>query len=95
MSRDILLRVTFWRNDMKNTINKEKKKKKTAYVDDGSRIADMSCLDNIGFRGRGGKRSTFKEQFATYISTVKLMILPMLITMAIISAAFLILYLLL
>lgn len=36
----------------------------------------------------------FKDSFRTYIATVKLMIVPMLITMGIISAAFFILWLL-
>ena len=81
---------------MKHTTESEKKTKKTVYVDDGSRIVDMSCLDNVGLRTRStGKRSTLKEQFDTYISTVKLMIAPMLVTMAIISITFLIVYLLL
>ena len=79
---------------MKNTKDKNEKSK-TKYVDDGSRIADMSALDNYGFRARGGSKSTAKEKFKTYISTVKLMIVPMLVTIGIITAAYLLLYLLL
>ena len=79
---------------MKNTKDKNSKSK-TKYVDDGSTIVDMSPLDNYGFRAHGGSKSTFKEKFTTYISTVKLMILPMLITIGIITAAYLLLYLLL
>ena len=79
---------------MKDTKNK-KQKKKEVYVDDGSRIADMSALDSYGFRARGGSSSTFKEKFQTYIRTVKLMLLPMLVTIGISTAAYLLLYLLL
>ena len=55
----------------------------------------MSALDNYGFRAHGGSKSTFKEKFKTYIDTVKLMIIPMLVTIGIITAAYLLLYLLL
>ena len=79
---------------MKNTNNK-KEKRKVVYIDDGSQIADMSQLDGYGLRAGGGSRSTFKEKFRTYISTGKLMILPMLVTIGIIAAAYLLLYLLL
>ena len=79
---------------MKNTNNK-KEKKKVVYVDDGSRIADMSQLDNYGMTRRGGGNSTFKEKMQTYFRTVKLMIVPMLVTIGIITAAYLLLYLLL
>ena len=93
MSPDILWRVTFWKNDMKKEKNK-KEKSKIVYVDDGSRIADMSQLRGPGFKA-SGRRSTFREQLATYLSTVKLMIMPMFITIGIITAAFLLLYILL
>ena len=79
---------------MKNTKDKSEKSKEK-YVDDGSTIVDMSALDNYGFRAHGGSKSTFKEKFKTYIDTVKLMILPMLVTIGIITAAYLLLYLIL
>lgn len=80
---------------MKDKKNK-KEKRKTVYIDDGSTVADMSQLYGSAPRGGArGRRSTLKEQFATYISTVRLMILPMLITIGIITVAFLLLYLLL
>ena len=74
--------------------NKKKKKKKTTYVDDGSTIADMSGL---GSKRLGERRSTGtpKEQFQTYIRAVKQMFIPMLVTIAIITAVFGIIYLLL
>ena len=79
---------------MKNTKDKSEKSKEK-YVDDGSTIVDMSALDNYGFRAHGGSKSTFKEKFKTYIDTVKLMIIPMLVTIGIITAAYLLLYLIL
>ena len=79
---------------MKNTKDKNEKSKEK-YVDDGSTIVDMSAFDNYGFRAHGGSKSTFKEKFKTYIDTVKLMIIPMLVTIGIITAAYLLLYLIL
>lgn len=79
---------------MKNTKDKNEKSKEK-YVDDGSTIVDMSALDNYGFRAHSGSKSTFKEKFKTYIDTVKLMIIPMLVTIGIITAAYLLLYLIL
>ena len=77
------------------------KKEKIIYIDDGSSIADMSSLDK-GFlkknslRDRGPvQRPTFKACFKTYIEAVKMMIKPMLITMGVITLAFLIVYLIL
>jgi hypothetical protein len=73
--------------------DKKKKKNKVRYIDDGSTVYDMSALrQNKNF---SGKRGTPKEQFTTYMRAVKQMIIPMLVTMAIISAVFGILYLLL
>lgn len=80
---------------MKNTKNK-KDKRRVVYIDDGSQIADMSGLYGSG-AGENGKRkrSTFKEQFNTYISVVKVMILPMLTVMGIITLAYLVAYIIL
>ena len=80
----------------------KKKKEKTIYIDDGSSIADMSSLDG-GFLSksalsgsrRSSQRPTLRECFTTYIEAVKMMIKPMLITIGVISIAFLILYLIL
>ena len=77
--------------------SKKKKKEKIVYIDDGSSIVDMSGT-------RGGLRSTsnrdplrprasFKEQFATYKQSVKMMFVPMLVVIAAISVIFLALYL--
>ena len=91
--------------------NKNKKKKvKTVYIDDGSTIADMSSVDSSRPRAFGSRRNAqsrggmdsgvytgnkFKDSVRTYFRAVKLMVVPMLITIGIVSAAFLILWLLL
>lgn len=87
--------------------NQKKKKEKIVYIDDGSTISDMSGVGRGG-RGnaaqdrptRAGRdpnllrpRASFKEQRNTYFAAVKMMILPMLVTIGIISIAFLILWL--
>ena len=65
-----------------------KKKEKIIYIDDNSTVADMSAVG-------GGKRqksnSTFKEKWQTYLSAVKMMIIPMLAVLA----AFTVVYILL
>ena len=71
----------------------KKNKKKTVYVDDGRTVADMSMLR--GGHNRPVKRATFKEQMRTYFSACKMMLIPMLITIGIISLAFLLIYLML
>ena len=83
----------------------KKKKEKVVYVDDGRTIADMSVLDSAKRRGLGSTQNTsrpprasrprFKDCFRTYIESVKLMIVPMLVVLLIIAALFLILSLLL
>lgn len=80
-------------------MKKNKKKEKIIYIDDGSSIADMSSL-GTGRSGKNSQRSsgglngrpTFKACFRTYIEAVKMMIVPMLITMGIITIAFLLIY---
>ena len=75
--------------------DKEKKKKeKVRYIDDGRTIADMSGLSGVDKRYTGPK-GTFKEQLTTYWNTVKLMFVPMMVTIGIIIAAFLIMWLML
>ena len=86
---------------------KKEKKEKIVYIDDGSTISDMTGVGRGGLRKetkerptRAGRdpgllrpRATFKEQRDTYFAAVKMMILPMLVTIGIISIAFLILWL--
>ena len=74
-------------------MSKKDNKKKTVYYDDGRTIADMSDL----YPSRRASRpsiSTWKERARTYFESVKLMILPMLLVLALISVAFLLLYVL-
>ena len=72
----------------------KKKKEKVKYIDDGRTIADMSGLSGVDKRYTGPK-GTFKDQMRTYWNTVKLMFVPMMVTIGIITAAFLIMWLML
>ena len=90
-------------------MKKEKtKKEKITYIDDGSTIADMSALGgkkkssearygkNTGApRLLPGRHSTLKEQAQTYFDAVRMMFLPMLVVIGILTLAFLILWFLL
>ena len=85
----------------------KKKKQKTVYVDDGRTIADMSGVSRATFFGemkkRQDKNARTKSEprvkgatpFRTYMNAVRLMIVPMLVTLGIIAAAFLLIYLML
>lgn len=78
--------------------NKEKQKKvKPVYIDDGSSIANMSDLRKPKAPRLGAPRpnATFREQFQTYISAVKMMFLPMLAVLGLLALAYLIVYILL
>ncbi len=70
----------------------DKKKKKVTYIDDGSTIADMSAL---GGGRTGGPRGTLKEQKNTFFRAMRMMFIPMLVAMGLISVAYLIVYLML
>lgn len=74
-------------------MSKKDKKKRTKYIDDGRTIADMS------FTGRSNdplnQKTGCRAQLETYFNTVKMMVLPMLVVMGIITVAFLIMYFLL
>ena len=78
--------------------NKKNKKQKTVYIDDGSTIADMSGLEKNKKSRTGGKeystrpRASAREQWNTYVQSVKMMFLPMLVTIGIICVVFLILW---
>ena len=80
---------------------KKKKKQKVTYIDDGRTIADMSGTSKPGVMfgnrpsERNKKRGTAKQQFNTYVSAMRQMVLPMFIVMGIITVAFLVMYLLL
>ena len=77
--------------------NQEKKQKqeKIRYVDDGSTVVDMQPM--VDSRRRPGEKpynpgakGTLREQMRTYFAAVKLMFVPMLITLGIIFLSFLI-----
>ena len=70
----------------------KKKKQKVKYIDDGRTIADMSGVSGVDNKYTGPK-GTFKDQLRTYWNTVKLMFVPMMVTIGIIAAVFLIMWL--
>ena len=86
---------------------KEKKKKeKVVYIDDGRTIADMSNVNGMKkpksntqgnvpeyLGNTRGRSSTFKDRWNTYWSAVKMMFLPMLVTIGILCVAFLVAWL--
>ena len=79
--------------------HKKKKKKapkeKVVYYDDGSTVVDMSNVRAPGERRKGKDappRSTARDKWNTYWSTVKKMVGPMLIVLAVMTTIFLILY---
>ena len=87
-------------------MGKKEKKQKIKYIDDGSTIADMSGVGRGGAqKPRKDKqpkkrpeplaRSSGKEIFRTYIESVKLMFLPMLVVLGLLAIAFLLVYLIL
>lgn len=78
---------------------KKQKKEKIVYVDDGSTVVDMSALDSS--RGKVARepvehssRPRWRQIIDTYIESVKMMLLPMLVFMGAITVVFLIVWLL-
>ena len=67
-----------------------KKKEKITYVDDGRTLADMSGLtgSRLGRRNPSTPSSSFKDKWNTYWAAVKMMFLPMLATMGVITLVF-------
>ena len=93
-------------SDIEKKAKKEKKAKrpKITYIDDGRTIADMSSvsgsrrpqkIDSNGKVSSTRPPSTLKDQWQTYIGAVKMMFVPMLVVLGIITLAFLIMYFLL
>lgn len=82
-----------------NTPEKQKKKKKEkiVYIDDGSTLADMSALDRSGKRRTEGEhrtpRASVREQLGTFFAAMRMMLLPMLFVMLVLSLTFLIFWL--
>jgi hypothetical protein len=73
---------------------KKKKKEKVKYIDDGRTIADMSAFSR-GKKGKDGfvqPPSTFKDKWNTYWSAVKSMLVPMFITLGVLTALFFLAY---
>ena len=87
----------------------KKKKQKTIYIDDGSTIADMSGVSRPSFFGNfdnirreskvaGAKRAHRVKgmtRFETYKNAVRMMLVPMLVTVGILTLAYLLIYILL
>ena len=72
---------------------KNKKKKKTVYVDDGRSLADMSGIQHPRLtKNKYAPRSSAKDKWSTYWQAVKMMIVPMLITMTAIAVIYMILW---
>lgn len=72
------------------------KKEKVVYVDDGRSLADMSGVSSPGLSGKPSRyRASFKEQWQTYISAVKMMLKPMFFVIGALCVAYGVLYLLL
>ena len=74
--------------------DKKDQKPKVKYIDDGRTLADMSGLRGVDKRYTGPKGG-FKAQARTYWNAVKLMFVPMLVTIGIICLAFFIMWLML
>ncbi len=71
---------------------KKKNREKIRYIDDGSTVYDMSGVG--GGKKRSSKRTPEgKTAFQTYKESVKMMLIPMLVTLAAITVIFGILYL--
>ena len=69
-----------------------KKKEKVTYIDDGRTLADMSGVTG-GFTTRKPLyRASFKEQWKTYWSAVKMMFVPMLVAIAALCIIYVLLY---
>lgn len=87
-------------------MSKKEKKEKVVYIDDGRTIADMSNVNGLKkpksntqgnvpeyLGNTRGRSSTFKDRWNTYWSAVKMMFLPMLVTIGILCVAFLVAWL--
>jgi hypothetical protein len=66
------------------------KKEKIRYIDDGRTIADMSSVSAGRNRWGSGTVSTFGDIWRTYWGAVRMMLLPTLVAVGILSVAFLI-----
>lgn len=74
---------------------KKPKKQKITYIDDGSTVVDMQPLADANRRPgqkprERGAKGTLREQMRTYFAAVRLMFVPMLVTLGLIFLSFLI-----
>ncbi len=74
---------------------KKPKKEKIRYVDDGSTVVDMQPLEDANRRPgqkprERGAKGTLREQMRTYVAAVRLMFVPMMVTLGLIFLSFLI-----
>ena len=73
--------------------NKKKKKEKVTYIDDGRTIADMSAFSPKRKNSAEPQLpSTFKDRWKTYWSVVRSMLVPMFITLGILTVLFFLSY---
>ncbi len=73
---------------------KKQKKEKVKYIDDGSTVVDMQPFEDANRRPgqkprQKGAKGTLREQMRTYFAAVKLMFVPMLVTLGLIFVSFL------
>ena len=65
---------------------KKQKKQKIVYIDDGSTVSDMSGTFKKGRTPQ--TRASFKEQARTFFTAMKKMILPLLVTLIVLTAVY-------
>ena len=73
----------------------KKKKEKVRYIDDGRTIADMSGVGGMRYGGGYKPRASLREQKNTFFAAQRKMFLPMLAVIGLLTAIFLIAYILL
>ena len=74
---------------------KKPKKEKIRYIDDGSTVVDMQPLEDANRRPgqkprTPGTKGTLRDRARTYFAAVRLMLVPMLVTLGLIFVSFLI-----
>ena len=96
---------------MSKSQNKKPKKEKVTYIDDGSTVVDMTGVGGARSRNTGkppktpkktsaprllpGGHSTMKEQAQTFFGAMRMMFLPMLTAIGILTLIYLIFWFLL
>jgi hypothetical protein len=71
----------------------KKKKEKIVYYDDNSTLVDMSSVTRNGKKAPPRPprtRSTFKDQWRTYWSAVKMMVIPMCVALLLLAIMYLV-----